>query len=275
MVTSEDALRQGWFRVTEPEPGVHCIEEPLHTERVKSFLVVGSRRALLIDTGMGVGDLRLVVRELTDLPVTVVQSHAHFDHIGGTHQFAADCEVLAHPAQAGLLREGVGQERLRRAFAPESLLGPLPDGFSLAQFEVPGVEPSGFVGEGDRFDLGGRELEVLEAPGHGVGLLAFLDRERGVLWGTDAAYPGALYAQMDDSDLDAYRATMRRLADLAPTLRTVYPAHGESPMDLALLPRMRDALDEVAAGRRPDLVGDGNAPRQFDGFSVIVAAGGE
>ena len=274
VVTSEGGLRQGWFRVTEPEPGVYCIEEPLHTERVKSFLVVGSRRALLIDTGMGVGDLRRLVRELTDRPLTVVQSHAHFDHMGSTHQFAADCEVLVHPAEAEWLRAGAGKERVRRAFAPKELLGPLPDGFRLERFEIPGVVPSGFVGEGDRFDLGGREIEVLEVPGHCVGLLAFLDRAGGVLWGTGAAYPGALYAQMDDSDLDAYRVTMQRLADLAPALRTVYPAHGESPMDPSLLPRMRDALDEVAAGRRPDLAGEGIATHRYDGFSVIVAGDG-
>ena len=77
-------LVQDWFRVWEDRPGIWVIEEPLHSECVKSNLIVGRDRAVLIDTGMGVGDIRKLVMELTRLPVTVVQSHAHNDHIGGT-----------------------------------------------------------------------------------------------------------------------------------------------------------------------------------------------
>ncbi|MBA2759665.1 MAG: MBL fold metallo-hydrolase, partial [Chloroflexia bacterium] len=57
-------MAQGWFAVDEPSPGVFRIQEPLHDENVKSFLVVGSQRAALIDTGMGVADIRAVVELL-------------------------------------------------------------------------------------------------------------------------------------------------------------------------------------------------------------------
>lgn len=75
-MTDPQQLEQGWFDVRQPEPGVFVIEEPLHEERVNSFLVVGSDRAVLIDTGKGVGDIRALVEGLTDRPVTVVNSHA-------------------------------------------------------------------------------------------------------------------------------------------------------------------------------------------------------
>ncbi|HEU5433347.1 MAG TPA: MBL fold metallo-hydrolase, partial [Thermomicrobiales bacterium] len=263
-------LTQDWFRVTAFAPGVICIEEPLHEERVKSYLIVGDERAVLLDTGMGVGDLKALVRSLTDRPLTVVQSHAHFDHIGGAHQFAGDCEILIHPEQADDLRRGVAPARIRRGFAPEHLSGPLPAGRTVESMTIPGVEPTGFLTGGETLDLGGRTLETIDAPGHCRGLLALLDRDAGALWSTDAVYAGPLYAQMDDSNLVAYQETMDALAALAPALRAVYPAHGPTPIEPALLRPMRDAIADVAAGRRPDSTEGGVGRHEFDGFAVLV-----
>ncbi len=65
-------------------------------------------------------------------------------------------------------------------------------------------------------------------------------------------------------------ATMTTLAALAPSLKTIYPAHDESPMEPALLPRMRDALLAVAAGRPPDETTAATAIHEFAGFSVLT-----
>jgi glyoxylase-like metal-dependent hydrolase (beta-lactamase superfamily II) len=88
---------QAWFETTEVEPGIHAIEEPFHVERVKSYLVTGEDRAILVDTGMGVANIRDEVGRLTGLPVTVINSHAHWDHIGGNALFD---DILIHPAEA-------------------------------------------------------------------------------------------------------------------------------------------------------------------------------
>lgn len=259
--------------MTELAPGVTCIEEPLHEERVKSYLIVGDERAVLLDTGMGVGDLRALVTALTDRPIVVVQSHAHFDHIGGAHQFAGAGEILIHPDQADALRRGVDPARVRRWFAPEHLSGPLPAGRTVESLRIPGTEPTGLLTGGQTIELGGRTLEAIDAPGHCRGLLALLDRNAGALWSTDAVYAGPLYAQMDDSDLEAYVETLDALAALAPALRVVYPAHGPTPIEPAILRPMRDAVAAVAAGRRPDGIDGGIARHEFDGFAVLVRVG--
>jgi glyoxylase-like metal-dependent hydrolase (beta-lactamase superfamily II) len=269
----QGGLVQGWFRVSEPEPGVFAIEEPLHDERVASYLIVGDERALLVDAGMGVGDLRAVVASLTDRSVTLLVSHAHFDHVGGAWRFAADGPVLVHPLEADRLRAGTDNAKLRRFMTPEHLLGPLPSGYDLETAAIPGVEPTGFVADGDRIDLGGRVLEVIHAPGHEVGLLALRDRANRLLFSTDVVYAGAIYAHMPGSDLDAYRATMTRLAALAPEIDRIYPAHNERPLAADVLPRIAAALDAAAAGRDADAVDGAAAVHRFDGFSVLVRAG--
>ncbi len=274
-VTEPGNLVQGWFAVSVPEEGVFTIEEPLHEEQVKSYLVVGSERAILIDTGMGVGDIRALVADLTDRSVTVVNSHAHWDHIGGNSLFA---EILIHPAEAAVLRHGYPNERLQPNFAPDRLLGPLPPDFDPTAIAFPPTPPTGLLHGGETLDLGDRMLEVIHAPGHSPGGIVLLDREGRTLFSTDVAYPGALYCLAPDADLDVYRETMARLAPLAQDVDRAYPAHNASPMDPALLPLMRDALDAVAAGRAPDAMDGTILIHRFDGFSVWLTAdklGGE
>ena len=70
-----------------------AISEPRQAEGVTSFLIVGSKRAVLLDSGLGVGRISGVVQRLTTLPVVVINSHTHFDHVGGNSEFA-DCAIL-------------------------------------------------------------------------------------------------------------------------------------------------------------------------------------
>ena len=51
------------------------------------FLLEGEEKAMLIDTGMGIGDLRGAVEMITDKPLVVVHSHGHIDHTGNSRQF--------------------------------------------------------------------------------------------------------------------------------------------------------------------------------------------
>jgi glyoxylase-like metal-dependent hydrolase (beta-lactamase superfamily II) len=268
-VADPATLVQGWFEVAEVEPGLFRIAEPLHDEQVKSHLVVGADRAILIDTGMGVGDLRAVVDDLTDRPIAVVNSHAHWDHIGANWRFA---EIAIHRSEADRLPRGVGNERLRRAFADEHLLGPLPAGTDRDTLTIPPSEATTLLDGGETIDLGGRRLEVIHAPGHSPGGIVLLDRDHGVLFSTDVAYPGALYGHLADANLDEYRRSLRALAELVPGLRTVYPSHNTSPMAPDLLPRMSAALDEIAFGRPAEAVTGDVAQHRFDGFSVLVPA---
>jgi glyoxylase-like metal-dependent hydrolase (beta-lactamase superfamily II) len=263
-----DGVRQGWFQIERLDDGIYAISEPFHVEEVRSHLVIGEERAMLIDTGMGVGDIRAVVGDLTNLPVTVVNSHAHWDHIGGNHRFD---EIVIHQAEAHKLPLGVGNERLRRAFAPEHLRRQPPEGFDIETFSIPPSVASLLLSGGERFDLGGRVVDVIHAPGHSPGGIVLFDQDRGQLLSTDVAYAGALYAFGVDANLADYRSTLAMLAEMAPDLKAVYPSHNAASIAPALLPLMRDGLDAAISGRTPDERIDGLAQHKFGEFSILVA----
>src|SRR6476469_4887802 len=76
-----------WFEVYRIRPGLFAIYEPHQAEETISYLIVGTKQALLFDTGMGIADIHKVVRQLTSRPVVVLNSHTHNDHVGGNSLF--------------------------------------------------------------------------------------------------------------------------------------------------------------------------------------------
>lgn len=71
-----------WFEVYRIQPDLYAIYEPGHFQEVISYLITGREKALLVDTGLGMGNIRQVVEQLTSLAVVVMNTHTHFDHIG-------------------------------------------------------------------------------------------------------------------------------------------------------------------------------------------------
>ena len=243
------SLVQDWFRVWKDRPGTWIIEEPLHSEEVKSYLVTGSERAALIDTGMGVGDIRAVVDEITSLPITVVQSHAHVDHIGGAWQFE---DVAIHPAEAEAIAQGVEADELTGMFEASALNGPLPAGFQPAGFAIPGKRATRLLADGDVIELGNRSLDVIFAPGHSAGGIVLLDRADRSLFTTDVVYLRSLYLLNEDSSVDDYARTLERFVPLLPAIDRLYPSHGPTPLQPGIIPLMLDGMRSIQGGRKSD-----------------------
>jgi len=81
-------VNESWFEVLRLPNDAYPIAEPRHWQEVISFLIIGSQKAVLLDTGMGIKDISKAVSQLTDPEAVVVNSHTHFDHIGDDHRFS-------------------------------------------------------------------------------------------------------------------------------------------------------------------------------------------
>ena len=85
-----------WFTLDTVDENTYAISEYKHWEEIHSYLLNGTKRSLLIDTGLGIFNISKVVSTLTDKPVTAVATHIHWDHIGG-HKYYPD--FYAHEAE--------------------------------------------------------------------------------------------------------------------------------------------------------------------------------
>lgn len=78
---------KSWFSVEKIDSDTFAISEYKHWEETHCYLLCGTEKAVFIDTGLGVGNIREIVDSLTSLPVTVMITHVHWDHIGGHRYF--------------------------------------------------------------------------------------------------------------------------------------------------------------------------------------------
>ena len=76
-----------WFTIEQIDRDTFSISEYKHWEETHCYLLCGEKCAILIDTGLGVSNIRKIVDSLTELPVMAVTTHVHWDHIGGHKYF--------------------------------------------------------------------------------------------------------------------------------------------------------------------------------------------
>ena len=265
------ATSHGWYDVQSIGPGVTAIVESGHAEHVHSYLIEGERDVAVLDTGMGVGGFLELVRSITDRNPVVLQSHAHWDHVGASAEFD---DVRIHRAEARDLQRSYGPDKMLAWFAPEFLRGiPLPERFDPANASIEGTVASGYLEHGGRIDLGGRILEIAHTPGHSPGGITIYDEMSRLLFPGDALNLGPLYLFSDQADLRAYERSLAVLEPLAGRSDAIYPSHYEVPMTPGDVRATKDALVEIVAGRAPDTVNNGVEEYRFERFSYLIRQG--
>lgn len=259
-----------WFEVYKVAPGVFAIYEPRQFEEVISYLILGANRALMFDTGMGIADIRKVAESLTPLPITVVNSHTHNDHVGGNWQFnSIDGMDTAFTRANAKGSVAAAQAEL----APGNVCGSLPPGFDTKTYSTRPWHITHWIHDGDKIDLGGRTLEVISTPGHTPDSICLLDRANGLLFTGDSFYPGTIWLYAPETDLDAYARSVKRLVALAPHLRMLLCAHNEPVANPSVLPKLVDAFNEVRAGKIPSTpAGAGKVIYRVGDIAFLMAA---
>jgi len=259
-----------WFEVYKPVPGVFAIYEPHQAEEVISYLIVGEKRALLFDTGMGISDIKKVTSELTGLPIIVLNSHTHDDHVGGNWEFA---DVYGMDTDFTRKNAMGSQEDAQAEVTPDQICGALPAGFDPKTYATRPWKITAVILDGDRLDLGGRKLEVVATPGHTPDAIALIDRGNGLLFTGDTYYPAPIWLFRPETNLVAYAASIRRLAALAPQVKLVLGAHNIPVASPAVLEQLVSAFDRVQSGKTspvPD--SPGKVLYKVDGISFLMRA---
>jgi len=129
------------------------------------YIIEGSKRALLIDTGTDCTNLDSIIRQITTKPLYVVITHMHLDHAGNINYFD---DIYFHQA----------------------------DTILMSRLSKPYKGNQHFVKDGDVFDLGNKTIEVKHMPGHTPGSIVLIDREAGNCYSGDAFGSGQVWLQL-------------------------------------------------------------------------------
>ena len=202
------------YRIFTLDAHTWRIEECDAVTSTYMYLLEGNKEAMLIDTGVGIIDVREVVRSLTLLPVSVLNTHGHFDHVGGNSLFDV---VYMHEADKELYQMQCGEFRQR--YFPQYSYRKMKDTIK-------------WIKDGAVFDLGGRTLEVIHAPGHSVGSICILDVEHQWLFTGDTCCKADVLLNLDYSTtVEEYADTIRHLQKYRPRFVTTWPGHHSVPVE--------------------------------------------
>jgi glyoxylase-like metal-dependent hydrolase (beta-lactamase superfamily II) len=230
-----------WFTTDRIDADTYIISEYRHWEETHCYLLNGSERSLLIDTGLGICDIHDEVRKLTDKPITAIATHIHWDHIGGHKNFP---DFYAHQDELNWLNGAfpLTMEQIKDMVVDRC---DLPVGYDVNCYEFFQGKPAMVLQDCERIDLGDRCIQVLHTPGHSPGHMCFWEKNRGYLFTGDLVYKDTLFAYYPSTDPQAYLVSLERISALP--VKRVFPAHHSLDIQPEILNRMRDAFRKLQA----------------------------
>ena len=191
---------------------------------VRCFLLKVTEKALLIDSGMELHNARDIAESLTALPVSLLNTHADGDHIGSNGQFES---FYMHPAEEAHYRRGGRGGTI-----------------------IP-------VTEGDTLDLGGRELRIIDLPGHTPGSIAVLDvRNRVLISGDPVQEHGRVFMFGTHRNMENYIRSLEHLETFAGQFDEIWPSHADISISPSLIRKLHDGAVDVLNGKVPGYPAD-------------------
>ncbi|MBT5074393.1 MAG: MBL fold metallo-hydrolase [Kordiimonadaceae bacterium] len=259
---------QNWYETYIIAENTYAISAPNHWQGTISYLLLGSDKALLVDTGMGIGNIKKTVDAITTLPVIVINSHSHYDHVSNNHHF----ETIYGRDLAFTEKNSSGHPKATwdNAIQPSAIKKNLPDSFSFENYQSKPFEINKYVEDGEIIDLGGREVEIIFTPGHTPDSMLFFDRELGLLMTGDTFFPSTLWAHRADADFKNYLDSAQRMAAMQGQVKYILPGHGRTMVSPTFLTKLRDAFLSMRDPNTPYTKGEDRRRYEFDGFAALV-----
>lgn len=208
----------GWFTVKEVGKKVWQIDDH---KAANIYVVEGTDSTLVIDTGIGAADLASAVRKLSSKPLIVVNTHGHPDHTGANYQFE---KVYIHPADMDAARATNTPEN-REAMSKTMQQGQKPAENEIYKGEVYNTKLMP-VHEGNVFRLGGRNVQVMETPGHTPGEICLLDIENKLLFTGDNNNTLVWLFLPTCKPLHEYLVSLEKQEKRISEFTTIFPGHG-------------------------------------------------
>ncbi|MBR2810574.1 MAG: MBL fold metallo-hydrolase [Solobacterium sp.] len=228
------------------------------------YLIKGEDKALLIDTCLGVGNLRQLTDSLTDLPLTVWITHGHVDHALGAPAFI-DKEVYMNPAdkEIYLLHSPLP---VRQDYIEHNLRAE-PGSWAEAEY-IPPTAPDFFkdLHDNDSMDLGGIHAEAYALPGHTPGTMVVLIPEEKILITGDAANNATFVFDEFTSPIETYRENLITVSRrLEGKYDRCFMMHHQMEASGDLLTNLIQVCDEILKGT------DDHVPARIMNRDVCIA----
>lgn len=231
---------EDWFTIETIDSNTYAISEYKHWEETHSYLLIGEKRVLLIDTGLGVSNIKKVVDSLTSLHVLVATTHIHWDHIGGHGLFD---DIAVHEAEKDWLAGHfpIPLEVVKRNLMREPCV--FPKEFDLEKYSIYQGQPTQILHDNEILDLGNRQVKVIHTAGHSPGHCCFYEPERKYLYSGDLIYKGCLDAFYPSTDPYLFMRSVEKIRNL--DIAKILPAHHQLNISVVMVDDVASAFNKL------------------------------
>lgn len=230
-----------WFTVEKIDADTFAISEYKHWEETHCYLLCGTKQAILIDTGLGVSNIETIVHTLTKLPVMIVTTHIHWDHIGGHKYFN---NIAVHELEKNWLSSDFP---IPLKIVKQNLMCKpcdFPNDFNLDNYQIFQGLPQKILHDSDCIDIGNRQLLVVHTPGHSPGHCCFYEPQRKVLYSGDSIYKGCLDAFYPTTDPHQFWQSLRKIKHL--NIERLLPGHHQLNISVDIISQAEQAFTKLA-----------------------------
>ncbi|WP_164126936.1 MBL fold metallo-hydrolase [Sphingobacterium luzhongxinii] len=229
-----------WFTVDKIDNDTFVISEYKHWEETHCYLLNGANHSLLIDTGLGVDNIKNIVDKLATKPVIAIPSHTHYDHIGGLKYFD---NFYIHEDEVDWIN---GNFPLPLDFIKNLLIEEpceFPVDFNIDNYQIFQGKPTKILKDNDVIELGNRNIQIIHTPGHAPGHMCFYEKEKQYLYSGDLVYKGKLTAFFPTSNPKTYKNSIDKIVNLP--IRKILPSHFDLNVPITIIQEIKDAFEQI------------------------------
>jgi len=251
-----------WFTVETIDKDTFVISEYKHWEETHCYLLCGTEKAILIDTGLGVANIKNIVDRLTEMPVIVVTTHVHWDHIGG-HKYFED--IAVHEAEKDWLsvRFPIPLQAVKRNLMCKPC--DFPEDFVIEEYQIFSGTPQRILHDEDSLDIGDRKLVVIHTPGHSPGHCCFYEPDRKYLFSGDLIYQGCLDAFYPSTDPKLFLQSVRKIQQFS--VSRILPGHHQLNIPVDIIDRIENGFSRLSEEGE---LKQGNGIFDFGDFQIHI-----
>lgn len=225
------STKEDWYKVTTILNNTYSIEEPKSSQGNVSYLIEGNSKAFMFDTGSGenVGfngtKIQYQIKELTNLPTTLLLSHFHFDHNQNINEF----NNIAFPEISFLKNNTVNN--IYTFSSKELFSGSFPSSATVNEWLPINTD----------IDLGNRIIQLINLPGHTKESIVIIDKTNKLVFLGDYLYNGSLFL-FDKNDITVYKQSVDYLISNLDTSYRLFGAHGTPEVSFSKLKELQEVL---------------------------------
>ena len=232
------------FEISKHKDYLYVIKEnislvhPVYTnDPLNMYLILGSHTALLLDTGCGLFPIKPIIDELIEKrKLLVFNTHYHWDHPLGNVEFG---EIYIHENEVDKVSKPYDVSFFKDS--PNEIVKV----YAKQNFLIPPAKTIKALKDGDSFDLGEIQVEIVHCLGHSPGSISLLT-SKGELFTSDVAYYGDQFLPEKDRFPEVLK-TLSKLIDICEKQKIIelYPSHRRYPCDISLLTDLYKGIENI------------------------------